>query len=429
VPADASPPVVAAPAATVVLLRPGPRGPEVLLTHRPASMAFAAGMHVFPGGRVDAADAAPVLAARSTLGGRESAGRLGGDIAPDAALAAHVAAIRELWEEAGILLADTTADGALVARRRAALVDGSTDFAGVAAELDLVLRTDRLVPLSRWVTPPGYPRRFDARFFAAAAPADGLASIAGAEVAELDWHVPREALDAMADGRIGLWLPTSATLQQLEYVADPANLAALAPGALGHVVVDEPAPDVLRIVMPAGGGVAGQPVWAYLVGRRRAVLVDPGDPTGPALERCLGEVAARGGSIGAIALTHVDPDHHAGAEALAERLEIPVLAGPGAGRRLPYAVRELVDGEAVGATDVDLRVLATPGPRPDHLAFVVGRDRAVLTGDLDGRRGRRSIVGPTDEAALAASRARIDALGGRVLRLAGHPPDDGPHGP
>ena len=84
--------------------------------------------------------------------------------------------------------------------------------------------------------------------------------------------------------------------------------------------------------MPAGGGVAGQPVNAYLVGRRRFVLVDPGDPTGPALDRAIALAAERGGTIEAIALTHADPDHAAGAEALAERLGIPVVAGPGAGR-------------------------------------------------------------------------------------------------
>ena len=101
-----------------------------------------------------------------------------------------------------------------------------------------------------------------------------------------EWVRPGDALDAMADGRIGLWLPTSSTLQQLEHVSDVADVAALAPGPLGPIVVDEPAPNILRIVMPAGGGVAGQPVCAYLVGRRRFVLVDPGDPTGPALEQC-----------------------------------------------------------------------------------------------------------------------------------------------
>jgi glyoxylase-like metal-dependent hydrolase (beta-lactamase superfamily II)/8-oxo-dGTP pyrophosphatase MutT (NUDIX family) len=398
-------PVSPIPAATVVVLRETPRGPEVLLTHRPATMAFAAGMHVFPGGRVDAADGLAELAARTANG----------------ATAAHIAAIRELWEESGILLADSAAPAGERHAARAALVGGSATFAKLAEALDLRLRTDLLAPLSRWVTPPGYPRRFDAEFFAALLPDDAVPpSIASDEVVALEWFRPGDALDAMADGRSGVWLPTSATLQQLESVSDAGDLARLAPGRLGEIVVDAPAPDIVRIVMPAGGGVAGQPVCAYLVGRRRFVLVDPGDPTGPALERCLDEAAGRGAEISAIALTHVDPDHHGGAEGLAERLEIPVFAGTGASRRLPYEVRELADSETIVDGDVAIRALATPGPRSDHLAYVVGDRAAVLTGDLDGRRGARMLPGPADDVAWAASRARLDALGS-VIRLGGHP--------
>jgi glyoxylase-like metal-dependent hydrolase (beta-lactamase superfamily II)/8-oxo-dGTP pyrophosphatase MutT (NUDIX family) len=416
----AAPPVTPAPAATVVLVRPAVAGIEVLLTHRPASMAFAPDMHVFPGGRVDPADGSPELAARSVIGAAEAAVRIGGGLSPGEALAAHVAALRELWEEGGVLLADGTVEAGTLADARANLVDGSVEFGTIVAELDLELRTDLLMPLSRWVTPPGYPRRFDARFFAALLPDAADASIASEEVVALGWHTPSAALDAMADGRLGMWLPTSSTLQQLEYVAHPDELERLLPGPLGPIVVDEPAPHVIRVVMPAGGGVAGQPVHAYLVGRRRFVLVDPGDPTGAALERCLELARARGGDVAAIALTHVDPDHHAGAEGLAEGLGIPVLAGPGAARRLPYAVRELVDEAVIDAGDIGLRVLATPGPRPDHLAFAADDLGVVLTGDLDGRHGARSIPPPIDAPALAASAARVERLGG-FLRLGGHP--------
>ena len=400
-------PVVPIPAATVVVLREGLAGLEVLLTHRPATMAFAAGMHVFPGGRVDAADRSAGLAARSVRGANDAA--------------AQVAAIRELWEESGILLADSTAAPGDLAAARAALVNGLTDFSELADQLDLRLRTDLLHPLSRWVTPPGYPRRFDARFFAAVLPAEAPdATIASGEVVALEWLRPAEALDGMADGRIGLWLPTSSTLQQLEHLVDVAGLTRLAPGPLDEVLVDEPAPDVVRVVMPAAGGVAGQPVFAYLVGRRRIVLVDPGDPTGPALERCLEIVEARGGKLSAIALTHADPDHHAGAEGLAERLRVPVLAGPDAGRRLPYDVIEVSENDVIQVGDVPLQVIPTPGPRPDHLAFYDGIGGVALTGDLDGRRGARMIPGPTDDQAWAASRARLDAIA-PAIRLGGHP--------
>src|SRR6185503_1276896 len=103
----ANPEVVPArPAATVVLVRPGADGIEVLLTHRPATMAFAPDMHVFPGGRVDAADADATLGERSVISAKAAAERLGGDLEPRMALAAHIAAIREAFEEVGVLLAD-----------------------------------------------------------------------------------------------------------------------------------------------------------------------------------------------------------------------------------------------------------------------------------------------------------------------------------
>jgi len=121
----AAEPVVPIPAATVVVLREAPAGIEVLLTHRPATMAFAADMHVFPGGRVDAADGA------------------------DRDAATLVGAIRELWEESGILLADSTATPGELASARAALVDGTAAFRQLAERLNLRLRTDLLHPVSR----------------------------------------------------------------------------------------------------------------------------------------------------------------------------------------------------------------------------------------------------------------------------------------
>jgi ribonuclease/clavin/mitogillin len=419
-------PVEPRPAATVVLLREGPAGLETLLTHRPATMAFAPGVHVFPGGRVDAADSAASLVARSAISTTQAAAALGGDLAPGPAHAAHVAAIRELFEEAGVLLADVGGpepgrDGRIGAARTA-LVRGETTLAELADDLDLRLRADWLVPLSRWVTPPSMPRRFDARFFAAALPPRGEATFEGDEVAGHAWVRPTDALAAMAAGRLAVWLPTSTTLQQLEHARSIEEIRdRLAPGALGPIEVAEAADGVSRIVMPAGGGVAGQPVSAYLVGRHRFVLVDPGDPSGPALDRALGEAHARGGVIEAVALTHVDPDHAAGAQAVAEILGIPVSVGPGGGASLPYATRELRDLDVLDAGDIGLQVLSTPGLRRDHVAFVDAGGRFVIAGDLDGVRGARSIPGPVDLAVLALSVARVRAVAPEAVWLAGHP--------
>ena len=410
------------PAATVVLLRHGPAGLEALLTQRPSTMAFAADMHVFPGGRVDAADADPSLSRRSAVSPEAAAAGLGGDLPPEVALAAHVAAIRELFEEAGVLLAETDAPTSAIAAGRSALLRGEATLASLAGELGLWLRTDLLVPLSRWVTPPIMPRRFDAQFFAAVLPAGVEASFEGGEVVGHAWLRPADALAAMADGELSMWLPTSTTLQQLEHARSIEEIRArLAPGPLGTIQVEELSPKITRIVMPAGGGVAGQPVCAYLVGRRRHVLIDPGDPTGPALDVAIQFATTRGGAIEAVALTHADPDHAAGAEAVAAQLGVPVLTGPGGGRPLPYAVRELTDLEVVRAGDVPLRTIHAPGPRPDHVAFLALDGAFVVVGDLDGVRGARSIPGEPDAAAWAGSLERLSRLAPDAARLAGHP--------
>ena len=403
-------------------------------------MAFAPDMHVFPGGRVDPDDAESSLVARSVVSPAEAARGLGGDLDEALAIATSLAAIRELFEEAGILLAEA-ADGSVIPTRsvslaRSAVVGGEASFGSIVLDLDLRLRTDLLVPLSRWVTPATYPRRFDARFFAAEMPHGARVSFEGGEVAAHAWLRPTDALAAMAEQGRAMWLPTSTTLQQLEHAGSVTEVRErLAPRLLGAISQEELSPEVTRIVMPAGGGVAGQPVCAYLVGQRRVVLIDPGDPTGPALDRVLRLAGERGGTIEAVALTHVDPDHAAGTEAFAESLGIPVLTGPGGGRPLPYAVRELADLEVITAGDVPLRAVRTPGPRVDHLAFIVGdgastgvgespaRGAWVVSGDLDGVRGARSIPGPPDMVAWAASNDRLRMLAPSSRWLGGHPPD------
>jgi glyoxylase-like metal-dependent hydrolase (beta-lactamase superfamily II) len=325
-----------------------------------------------------------------------------------------------------VLLAVTPPSPPALAAARSALLGGTRSFADVADELDLRLATDRLVPLSRWVTPPTLPRRFDARFFVAELPEGSAATFEGGEVIAHEWIRPRDALRAMADGRMRFWLPTSTTLQQLEHVTSIDDVRRrLAPRRLDDVTILDVQPGVVRIAMPAGGGIAGQPVWSYLVGRKRFVLVDPGDPTGPALDSALERVDRARGTLEAVLLTHVDPDHAAGAEAVAERAGVQVLVGPGGGAPLPYEVSELADGQPVRAGDLGLRAIATPGLRSDHQAFVPDDGGFALAGDLDGLRGRRSIFAEPDSPRLAASRERLRGLVPERRWLGGHP---GPHG-
>ena len=409
------------PAATVVLLRPGAGGLEALLTHRPTSMAFAPDVHVFPGGRVDDADLDPTVQARSVVTPAAASDGLGGDVPPVDALGAYVAAIREAFEEVGILLAAGADTGDLVdARHR--LLRSPAAWLDIVEELDLRLRTDLLVPLSRWVTPPTLPRRFDTRFFAAAAPDDVDVSLIGKEVAAHAWWRPKTALDAMAEGDLEMWVPTSTTLSQLAHAGSIDEIReSLAPGPLGKIEVEDASPDIVRIRMPAGGGVAGQPVDAYLVGRERFVLIDPGDPTGPALDRAVEEATRRGGSIEAVALTSAEPDHAGGAESIREQLGIEVYVGPGGGDHLPYVVRQLDDGAVLDEGDVPLRFVWAPGLGWSTSAYVVGDGRFAVTGDLDGERGARSIFGPIDEERWQSSVAHLAEIAPDAIWLGGHP--------
>jgi glyoxylase-like metal-dependent hydrolase (beta-lactamase superfamily II)/8-oxo-dGTP pyrophosphatase MutT (NUDIX family) len=418
------------PAATVVLLRPGPDGPEVLLTRRPSTMAFAADMHVFPGGAVDPADADSRLAARCVITPRDAQIALGGDLAAPAALARYVAALRELFEEAGVLLAEPALDAATAKSAREGLLGGRSTLTDLAEALDLRLQTDLLAPIGHWTTPPIMARRFDTRFFVAELP-DGVETTFGTdEIVGHRWETPRAALDAMAAGDIAMWVPTSATLQQLEHVSGLAEIRArIVPEAAAAPRVVAERPGITRVVVSGAGGVPGQSENTYLVGRRRLVLVDPGDPSDEAATAVLGAAAAAAsdGEIVAVALTHVDPDHAAGAEGLALRLNVPIYAGPGGGRPLPYAVVELADGDRITEGDIGLEAIATPGARPDHVAYAVAGHEAdgsesVLTGDLLGPRADKAVLGPVDEAARAASIDRLAARRpGRVFPGHGEP--------
>jgi 8-oxo-dGTP pyrophosphatase MutT (NUDIX family) len=206
------------PASTVVLMRDAP-ALEVFLVRRHHAMAFMAGAHVFPGGRVDDADR--LADPDAICSGVSTAVANLPDTPPAEAVALHVAAIRELFEEAGVLLA-TERTGAMVSagdgrfdesRRR--LLAGDIAIADVARAERLTLALDGLMPFARWVTPDAEPRRFDTRFFVAIAPADQRASHDNGETVDGTWTTPADALADAARGHIALPPPTWTTLRHL----------------------------------------------------------------------------------------------------------------------------------------------------------------------------------------------------------------------
>ncbi|MCW2931783.1 MAG: hydrolase [Actinomycetia bacterium] len=220
--ADEMVPADARNAATVMVVRnsPASAGVEVLMLKRPGSMQFAAGAYVFPGGSVDPADDQAPIAWHGP-DAAEFGRRLGA--APELARALVCAAVRETFEEAGVLLAGTP-DGEIVVpdgpsweADRVALTDGSVTFAELLASHGLVLRADLLTPWARWITPVAEPRRFDARFFAAALPAGQQVRGHAAEADKIAWLRPGDALDAARKGSMRLLPPTATTLG--EFVA------------------------------------------------------------------------------------------------------------------------------------------------------------------------------------------------------------------
>jgi len=295
------------PAATLVLLRPTRRGFAVLLTRRHRSMRFGGDMYVFPGGRLDATDADHAAAA-----------------------------VRETREETGI----------------------DVDPAS-------------LVSLSRWVTPPGLPSRYDARFFAAVVGPDTDVIAASDEVEDWRWLRPTDALEAVALGDLEMWQPTVVTLQQLIGLQDERQIrAAFRPGASdGTPELRELDVGLVRMDQPWAAGIEGRSEPGWLVGERDWIVVNPADPTGRTSDAIFAAAKAAGARVVAVAITDLAPRHHAGVEMFAAALALPVVAGPGAGRFAPYPLTELGDGEAVPYGDVTLVARFAQDGRPEGLRY------------------------------------------------------------
>jgi 8-oxo-dGTP pyrophosphatase MutT (NUDIX family) len=215
--------------ATVVLLRDRRRGSyEVFLVRRRGNQAFMGGASVFPGGRLDDADRDPALAAHTGGLSVVAARRLLQEPGlPEAtALGVFLAAIRETFEEAGILLARDAegrmvdlADPATAARfaaYRVELLEARLTLLALAAREGIRYALDLLIPYSHWITPEIEPRRFDTRFFLARLPEGQVALHDRRELTESRWMTPAFALAEHAAGRIVLMPPTLKTIEELQ---------------------------------------------------------------------------------------------------------------------------------------------------------------------------------------------------------------------
>ena len=257
-----STPVQPAPAATLLLVRAAAAGPEVLMVRRHDASSFAAGALVFPGGAVQAEDALEGVRARCR----------GLDGWDPALAAAAVAAIRESFEECGVLLARRAGTGASIAgAEHGALVeryqvrvahDASAWLEMLRAE-DLELACDQLVRFAHWITPATRPKRFDTQFFVAAAPRDQAAVHDRREAVDAIWLRPADVIAGADDGRYRLVFATRMNL--LKLAASATVDAALAAARASRIVTVTPRQEqrdggsFLCIPLEAGYGVDAVP--------------------------------------------------------------------------------------------------------------------------------------------------------------------------
>ena len=220
-------------ASTVVLLRDAAdkSGVEAYLLRRQKTMAFAAGMYVFPGGAVDPRDEGLPGSAWVGPQPQEWARLLTADSGLATALVC--AAVRETFEESGVLLAGTSSDDVVAditgddwEADRLALLDRSLSLAEMLDRRGLVLRADLLRPWAHWITPEVEPRRYDTRFFVAALPDGQRTRDVGGEADRVAWMRPQVAIDAYEAGEIGFMPPTAFTLTEMTAYVGVAEVIA-----------------------------------------------------------------------------------------------------------------------------------------------------------------------------------------------------------
>jgi 8-oxo-dGTP pyrophosphatase MutT (NUDIX family) len=217
-------PAVPVPAATILLLRGDHARLEVFMVVRHHQIDFASGALVFPGGKVDPQDTDPAVADVCDGAASDPAMR-----------AIQIAAIREAYEECGVLLARAGRDdliaGAELAKlenARARLNRGETTFLSILREHGLRLACDRLVRFAHWVTPDMMPKRFDTHFFVVEAPHDQVALHDGYESVDSVWITPKDAMDGSASRRYTVIFPTLRQVEKLGRATSPADAIARA---------------------------------------------------------------------------------------------------------------------------------------------------------------------------------------------------------
>ncbi len=450
-------PATPRPAATVLLLRDGPDGIEVLMTRRSLTASFAPGAYVFPGGGVDAADgtAHPHSTRRATQS--------------DLHLTQAIAAIRESFEELGVLLAQH-ADGGAATDADIAALDRKQPFAAQCAARGLKLSADKVHVLAHWITDRDLPRRFDVPFLVARMPAGQTPVADETEQFEPVWVRPADALSRHETGGFFIIFPTIRTLQRLkDFKTVDAVLTAcaateqplwtscpragwLAGSEARYMEHEQPfgelalvSPDgqinhhldwntlqpvlllknVLRLTAPNPGVMTGPGTNSYLVGDPHTgyVAIDPGPADAEHIERLW---HAAGGDIRMIVCTHSHADHSPGAKPLQALCQsaphgLPPVLGlpsqPTARANSEFApdrtlqnleLLTLTAGLQSESTSHTLQVVYTPGHAANHLCLVLVEDGLLFSGDHI-LNGSTTVIDPPD-GEMTAYLDSLDAL-------------------
>jgi glyoxylase-like metal-dependent hydrolase (beta-lactamase superfamily II)/8-oxo-dGTP pyrophosphatase MutT (NUDIX family) len=394
-------------------------------------MAFMGGTFVFPGGALDDADSNLQMASRSSLTGDEAQQRLGEAIEPEKALGLFCCALRELYEEAGLLIAtdgEHPVDPAKVrnvyAPHHAEVGHDPGTFAKFLGDEGLVLSTDLLVPHGRLITPEQAPIRFDARFFVAPMPEGQAVVPHPTEVHEWLWITPGDALARARSKELDVPIPTMAVLQGLSEIP---NYEQLLEGRHERraIEAEELSPLVTVVRAPNPGLMTGAGTNTYIVGRGDVAVIDPAIPDPVYIERVARESGNRGRVV-IVLITHSHIDHIGGVVPLVEQMPVPVAAYEPFGEP-PFVTRTLVDGETVRLGDATLRALHTPGHASNHLCFLLEEDGSLFAGDVVAGFGT-VVISPPD-GSLRDYMATLEKLHGLdVARIfPGHGPviDDG----
>jgi endoribonuclease LACTB2 len=368
-------------AAAIILLKDR-HDPKVFWVKRSDRLMFMPGFHAFPGGQVDEGDLnIPILNCEDEEGALM-----------------RVAAVREFFEETGILLAENAADlpddVLKTARRR--LHEKTSSFAEILAQHGLALDGARLEASGRWVTPHMAPRRFDTWFYMGWLEDNQEPLIEEGELAEGEWIRPQEAFDRWKNGEIMMAPPTLHIIQTLATNSEKpeslqAALVAISETTNGAIRRMEFKPNFFLWPVKTPTLPPATHTNCYIIGGKELIVIDPASPyreEQEILDTLLDGFISEGRRVREIILTHHHPDHIGGVHHLSKRLGVGVAAHKFTAERLAGEIevtRSIEDNELLTFDDLPnlrLRALHTPGHTRGHLCFYEENCGYVITGDL-----------------------------------------------